>query len=259
MSKKTFVVGDIHGNYKGLMQAIERSKIDYQNDTLISLGDVCDGHTQTFEVVEELLKFKNLIAVKGNHDDWFLQWLRTGINPANWGQGQGATGASYLTQMSVEDPENKYHLIHTLLPQDIPREHSKFFQSQRPYYIDYQNRLFIHGGFNRHYRLDEQDEFVFYWDRDLWSQALSFESMTRDALPDQPIKFKMKEEFDEIFIGHTTTEFWGTDQPMRAANIWNLDTGGGWHGRVTIMDINTKEYYQSDRAVELYPNFKGRK
>lgn len=63
---KTFAIGDIHGNYRGLLQCLERSGFNNKEDTLISLGDVVDGHSQSFEVVEELLKIKNLIAIKGN-------------------------------------------------------------------------------------------------------------------------------------------------------------------------------------------------
>ena len=69
---KTFVIGDIHGNYRGLMQCLERSNFDYDKDTLISLGDVVDGHSESYEVVEELLKIKNLIAIKGNDSYGFI-------------------------------------------------------------------------------------------------------------------------------------------------------------------------------------------
>jgi serine/threonine protein phosphatase 1 len=39
---------------------------------------------------------------------------------------------------------------------------------------------------------------------------------------------------------------------MRAANIYNIDTGAGHNGRLTIMNIETKEYWQSDLVEELY-------
>lgn len=46
--------------------------------------------------------------------------------------------------------------------------------------------------------------------------------------------------------------------PVKALNVYNLDTGGGWEGKVTIMDVDTKGYWQSDLVKELYPNEKGR-
>lgn len=45
---------------------------------------------------------------------------------------------------------------------------------------------------------------------------------------------------------------------MRRCNVWNIDTGAGWSGKLTIMDIDTKEYWQSDFVKELYPDEKGR-
>lgn len=261
---RVLIIGDIHGNYQALLQVLERCNFDNDKDTLISLGDVVDGHSESFEVVEELLKIKNLIPIRGNHDDWFFQWLKTGINPSNWQQGQKATGLSYLKHY---DPEMEWLGTSTgwmvsLRPNHIPIEHVEFFRKQLPYYKDDKNNLFIHGGFNRHELLDHHLEYMFYWDRDLWSQALSWESMSPvklkdDSKPYKP-KFKIKEEVNEIFIGHTSTEFWGKQVPMKAANIHNLDTGAGWFGKLTIMDLDTKEYWQSDSGKELYPDFKDR-
>jgi len=263
---RTFCVGDLHGNYKGFKQVLERSNFNNDTDTLISLGDVVDGHSQSFEVVEELLKIKNLIAIKGNHDDWFDQWIKSGINPANWGQGQKATGLSYLTHSRPNEswfsikttPGGGKHYVETILSNDIPDRHIEFFDKQLPYYRDEENNLFIHGGFNRHYPLEEQGD-ILWWDRDLWSQALSYKHMSNIEGLEQKPKFKMIGDYKEIFIGHTSTQFWGEDTPMNAANIWNLDTGGGWFGKVSIMDVKTKEFWQSDDGRTLYPEFTGRK
>ena len=261
---RVLVVGDIHGNHKALKQVLERCKFDNDIDTLISLGDVVDGHCESYEVVEELLKIKNLIAIKGNHDDWFQQWIRTDINPINWGQGQKATGLSYLNHSrpdeawySIEEtPGGGKHYIETIKTNDIPDRHIEFFDKQLPYYIDKNNNLFVHGGFNRHYPLEEQGD-ILWWDRDLWSQALSYRQISSVEGIQNP-KFKMIGDYNEVFIGHTSTQFWKEDEPMHAANIWNLDTGGGWFGYVTIMDVDTKEFWQSDDAKSLYPEFKGR-
>jgi serine/threonine protein phosphatase 1 len=36
--------------------------------------------------------------------------------------------------------------------------------------------------------------------------------------------------------------------------VWNIDTGAGWSGKLTIMNVDTKEYWQSDLISELYKN-----
>jgi serine/threonine protein phosphatase 1 len=262
MKKRTLVIGDIHGNYKGLLQCLERCQFDNENDTLISVGDVVDGHSQSFEVVEKLLSIKNLIAIKGNHDDWFNKWIVTGANPTNWKQGQEATGLSYLENSRpgkawITANEDFSRFEPSIRKDDIPDTHIDFFANQLPYHLDENNNLFVHGGFNRHERLEEQGDLL-WWDRDLWSQALSYGNMKAVDGIRHP-KFKMVGDYNEVFIGHTSTQFWGEENPMNAANIWNLDTGAGWFGKMTIMDVKTKGFWQSDIALDLYPEFKGRK
>ena len=266
---RTLCVADIHGNYKALEQVLERAGFDNDVDTLISLGDVVDGHCDSYEVVEKLLSIKNLIAIKGNHDDWFLQWLTTGINPTNWGQGQKATGISYLehSQPGVawflikNTPGGGKEFIQPIKPIDVPIKHRLFFEKQLDYYLDGENRLFCHAGFNRHYPLEEQGD-ILWWDRDLFAQALSFGHMVDEDLPGHAKgwrpKFKMVGDYKEVFIGHTQTQFWKKDTPIHAANIWNLDTGAGFKGKLTLMNVETKEYFQSDFASELYPEYTGR-
>lgn len=254
-------MGDVHGNAKGLKQCIERSGIDKENDILISLGDIADGYAHVYECVEELLTFKNLIAIRGNHDDWFQKWMDSGIHPDQWTQGGKATYMSYIKEVDIETlkdrPTGNWGAY--LQVTDIPMSHWKFFHHQNNYYIDDNNRLFVHGGFNRHLPFKGQQPWIYYWDRDLWAEALSFHSMTKKHLGEKVLKFKLKDDFSEIFIGHTGTEFWGETVPMHAAMIWNVDTGGGNStGKVTIMDVDTKEFWQSDQGIKLYPDERGR-
>jgi serine/threonine protein phosphatase 1 len=45
---------------------------------------------------------------------------------------------------------------------------------------------------------------------------------------------------------------------MNAINVWNVDTGAAFKGKITALNINTKAYFQSDELPMLYPNEKGR-
>ena len=254
---KTWVMGDIHGANKALIQCLARSGFDNEEDTLIHLGDVVDGWSETYECVETLLGIKNLISIKGNHDDWFLDFIQHGIHLAGWRYGAHATARSYLRQIDKE------HLIYpkgtgyvtTLNNEDIPPTHQKFFSLQHLYYIDSNNNCFVHGGFNRHIEFKGQGVNVYSWDRDLWGSAMSYK--------DTGYRFKMHNHFKEVFIGHTATTTWKNKYntstlPMNAANIWNLDTGAGFIGKLTIMNVDTKEYFQSDFVSTLYPEEQGR-
>ena len=60
-------------------------------------------------------------------------------------------------------------------------------------------------------------------------------------------------QFKEIFLGHTPTQLFNWSGPLKVCNVWDMDTGAGWAGKLTIMDVQTKEYWQSDPVQELYP------
>jgi serine/threonine protein phosphatase 1 len=248
---RRFVMGDIHGGYKALMQCFERSGFDYTADQLIQLGDVADGYSQVYECVEELLKIKNLISIKGNHDEWFNQFCLMNYHPQNWSQGGKGTALSYLKYTPRKSGifSNKYFGFNTLLTnEDIPDAHRTFFKSQILYYLDHDNNCFVHAGFNRWQSFFEQHDETYYWDRSLWLDALEYEKNKGRSEED----FQMVTGFNKIFIGHTCTGNWNSDVPMHAANVINLDTDAGWGGKLSMMEISTGRLWQSDPNVHLY-------
>jgi len=246
---RRMVMGDIHGAYKALLQCLQKSGFDYENDLLIQLGDVVDRYPQSFECVEELMKIKQLVAIKGNHDDWFDEFSKTDFHPYFWTHGGKGTLSSYL------DHAGKSGRLFTtgtgyksaLDSSDIPASHKAFFSNQRPYYVDEENRCFVHAGFNTSLPFLSQKTEDYYWDRSLWENAVRCQGNGE--------QFRIKAEFKEIYIGHTPTTKLNTDQPLTAFNIHNLDTGSGHSGRLTIMDIETKAFWQSDLTSELYQGY----
>jgi serine/threonine protein phosphatase 1 len=96
---------------------------------------------------------------------------------------------------------------------------------------------------------------LFYWDRTLWETALSLDtSIHIDSLL-YPRRLKL---YDEIYIGHTPVTRIGKTIPIQKACVWNVDTGAAFKGPLTIMDVDTKEFWQSEPLNELYFNEKGR-
>ena len=66
-------------------------------------------------------------------------------------------------------------------------------------------------------------------------------------------------EWEQIFIGHTTTmALLRITTPLRVCNVVNLDTGAGWKGKLTLMDYDSGEFWQSDLASDMYPDVKPR-
>lgn len=280
-SSREFVIGDIHGAHIALQQCLERCGFDKDKDLLIVLGDICDGWPYVYECVEELLTIKNRIDLIGNHDDWFREWLITGIHPEYWGQGGKGTAQSYLRNAGkdgedfgifyLQDGRGKDRVCYTfdLTFADIPPSHAAFFKNQHLYYKDGKDRLFVHAGFyDKELTLRQNQKHNpsdFYWNRDLWQKAMSAKGG----------RMKFTEPLTEIFIGHTATTKWTTKEirtdagiiiplgdpittPMFADIMVNLDTGAGSIGKLTIMDINTHEYWQSDNVKDIYGEYKPR-
>ncbi len=259
MEKKIFALGDIHGNYKGLMQCLERSGFDYEKDTLIQLGDVCDGFSQTYEVVEELLKIKNLISICGNHDAIFRYWMERGTHMFDWSQGANHTAESYLKHANKDleitptwrSSGNRTFRVNLTLV-DIPQTHIDFFKNQKDFYLDEKNRGFVHGGFNHPQGLGYETLDTYCWDRDLWDKY-SLEVEEGDT------NFQCYAH-EEVFIGHSPVLRDKSTIPVTRGRVTNLDTGGGFReGKVSIMNVDTHEFWQSDIAIDLYPNEHPRK
>lgn len=249
---KTFVLGDIHGAAKALDQCLNRSGFDMDKDMLIQLGDVVDRYDEVFECVEVLLLVKNLIAIKGNHDDWFYEFLTKGFHPRNWVYGGLGTIKSYLKHVDKAGLfyENGEGYTTDLVSSDVPATHREFFARQQRFHVDHRNRCFVHGGFSPRVPLDKQRPEDFYWDRHLWQNAFEHKLLFGDK--ESPGDVGIVPDFPEVYLGHTPTINWDSDKPLNAFNIWNLDTGAGHSGRLTIMDVDTKEYWQSDPLPTLY-------
>ena len=136
------------------------------------------------------------------------------------------------------------------------KEHIAFLKSLQNYYHDEQNRLFIHAGFtNMNGVTYEYFPKLFYWDRTLWETALALnEDLDKDSFF-YPKRFTL---YDEIYIGHTPVTRIEQSTPIKKACIWNVDTGAAFKGPLTIMDVDTKAFWQSEPLSQLYPTEKGR-
>ncbi|WP_372744928.1 metallophosphoesterase family protein [Lutibacter sp.] len=242
MKSRILVIGDIHGALKALKQVLERANVT-ENDTLIFLGDYVDGWSDAANTIRFLIELKsshNCIFIRGNHDELFLDYLqKDSYNPQWLLHGGQTTIDSY-----IPIPKREINL------------HIHFFETLENYYLDTNNRLFTHAGFtNENGVKNEAFTKSFYWDRTLWEMVLAMDkNLPKDSLY-YPKRLK---NYNEIYIGHTVLARIEEDTPQQRANVWNIDTSAALKGPLTIMDVDTKQFWQSDPAYTLYPNEKGR-
>ena len=140
--------------------------------------------------------------------------------------------------------------------EDEKLEHLNFFETMKMFHIDEENRLFLHAGFtSMHGVLKEVNQETFYYDRTLWEMALT---MDKRILKDSILYPNRLKHYNEIYIGHTPTINFKEDQPMNAVNVWNVDTGAAFTGKLSAINIDTKEVFQSDEVMTFYPEETGR-
>ena len=239
---RRFVIGDIHSAKKAIPQILDRAGVT-REDHLIFLGDYIDSWSEAFETVEFLIalqKTHNCTFIRGNHDELCKEWLLTEKeNPLWLAHGGAATKASYL-----KAGKEKWNT------------HIQFYEALENTYVDDDNRLFLHAGFTNLKGIDyEYFKEMFYWDRTLWELAKAINPNLKPEDKGFPQRLK---HYKEIFIGHTQISKTTEAMPQKGANVWNVDTGAAYKGALTIMDVKTKQFWQSDIVYTLYPGEKGR-
>ena len=240
--KRTLAIGDIHGGLKALKQLLEEFQIR-EDDKLIFLGDYVDGWSESAQVIEYLInlsKTNECIFIKGNHDAWCEEWLGSEIENRVWlFHGGKETIESYR---GFTEEEKKEHL--------------NFFEAMDMYHIDDKNRLFVHAGFtSMHGVLSEHQIQNFYFDRTLWEMALVTDSLLNREDLTFPQRLK---HYKEIYIGHTPTINYKQSKPMNAINVWNVDTGAAFTGKLSAIDLDSKEVFQSNEVMSFYAEETGR-
>ncbi|MEX0275812.1 MAG: serine/threonine protein phosphatase, partial [Flavobacteriaceae bacterium] len=182
----------------------------------------------------------NCIFIRGNHDQLAHDWLRTNEENKTW-----LLHGGLATKASYEKKDGAFR-----------ERHMDFFEGLRNYYLDMENRLFLHAGFtNMHGVEHEYFPKMFYWDRTLWEMALSLDPKMSPGDTYYPKRLK---NYREIYIGHTPVTRIGKTVPHKAANVWNIDTGAAFKGPLSVVDVDTKEVWQSDPVHTFYPDERGR-
>jgi len=255
---RIFVTTDSHGCNKELCEVLELSEFKRGVDTLIHIGDCTDRGPDSYGVIETLLSIPNLIAIQGNHDYHMKYFIETGYHP--WEHKSCKTIESYINSLELEAEgvywtlKWKKHISTNFEPRHMPKTHRDFFLNQLPYYIDGQNRLFVHGGYDPMMKIEEQSPNFIIWDRDLVQHLGSFWEDNRPVSNYPDINC-----FKRVFIGHTPTITFKkktqdnkldsnwlpsgalNTKPMYLGQLVNLDTGCVFGGKLSLIDITNDE------------------
>ncbi len=209
INSTTCVIGDIHGCSSSLTQLLH--KVLHRADTFVFLGDYVDRGPNAKEVVAIILALqrtdRRVIALMGNHDFLFLQYLK-GLDSTLFLQvGGQQTLASYGLTASMNRPK---------IAEIVPPEHISFFNSL-PLLWEDQHAIYVHAGLEPGRHLSQQTSHWCLWAREHFIQS-TFEF-------DKPVVF-----------GHTVFK-----DPLLTPSKIGIDTGAVYGGQLTALLLPERE------------------
>lgn len=206
-----FAVGDIHGCYDKLRLLMDKIGLDPEKDLLLFIGDYVDRGEKSVEVMEFLIglknQVKNLIFLKGNHEDMLENYLSGHDRFTYLMNGGQLTLDGYLNRRRPGDPH------------PIPKEHIDFLKSLTLYY-ETDRYIFVHAGIRKKIPLDRQDTYDLLWIRSEF----------------------IKSDYDfgkQVVFGHTPFS-----KPLVQSNKIGIDTGAVYGNKLTCVKLPDMEFIQ---------------
>ena len=217
--RRIYAIGDVHGRADLLSKLFMRIDDDLKarptaDSVQIFLGDYIDRGPNSRQVVDLLIARRlehDVICLKGNHEDYALQFLS---DPAVLNQWKKIGGLNTLLSYGVtptrRDNPQSQHEVAIALDQAIPDSHRRFFQGLGLSFTcgDF---FFAHAGVRPGIPLREQSQQDLLWIRE-------------DFLLHE-------EDFGKVVVhGHTPAR-----EPDIRPNRINIDTGAYATGRLTCL------------------------
>jgi len=248
MPRRTFAIGDIHGEIDKLILLMQRMPRLTSDDTLVFLGDYLDRGPHSKELLEYIMALPSMtkakvVCLRGNHED---AWLR--VRSVGWDEflipvrnGCLATFRSFTggaTPVEDELPNQaEMEAMSTALffPDSVVR-----WMEQLPYWYEDDHAIYVHAGLPRLegdfvHPSKVTDPIVLLWIR------------TEDFFRNYRGK--------PVVFGHTHTEFLPQElssyTPDDPTDLWagecavGLDTGCGSGGFLTGLQWPEMLVYES--------------
>lgn len=222
----TYVIGDVHGRYRQLLQLEVEVPWDLKRDKIVFLGDLIDRGDGIPEVVEEVIRLRsenpNVLAIRGNHEQMLLDCVDFGdlswLIPENGGQ-------ETITQYGCP-----LHLLREIEDIRIPDDHMDLFRSM-PLFHEDDHAIYVHAGLLLGVPPDETDEDILIWSRDF-----TFYSRYNGKM---------------CFFGHTPTKYLPREGRRHEYDIFmmsdcvGMDTGCEFDCPLSCLRVDDFTLYQA--------------
>ena len=220
-SGRDFAVGDVHGHFSRLQQALDELGFDPVRDRLFSVGDLVDRGPES-EAALDWLAQPWFHAVQGNHEDYAIRHVRTGqVDVMNW---RGYGGGWFL---------------------DLPEDRQKVFAeafTRLPIAIEVETSAGAVG-------LLHADCPVLFWPRlesalqDRYKRTSAACQWSRDRLRQMDRTGILGVR--AVVAGHTPVS-----SPLALGNVYHIDTEGWNEGYFTFLDLESLQAWPREVVTE---------
>jgi serine/threonine protein phosphatase 1 len=214
--RQIYAIGDVHGCATELESLLAHLQID--RDTLvIFLGDYVDrgfDSRRVIDIVVDLKKRCDVVALMGNHEAMFLDFLE---RPESVGSGLFILNGGGTTLANYAGPNGSF---------EVPQAHVEFLKSLKLFY-ETESHFFVHAGVPLKKQLRDLDPVL---DREtfLWTRGPFLTTA---------------ESWGKIVVhGHTPNA-----EPERRPNRINVDTGCVFGGHLTAYDVVNDTFVSVER------------
>jgi serine/threonine protein phosphatase 1 len=253
MTRRTFAIGDIHGDIGALVDLMGRLPELTASDTLVFLGDYVDRGPNSAEVVSYVRELPSktpakVVTLRGNHEDGWLRVVDRGwpefILPA--ANGCRATLRSFVGEPPVgeddtlAETELRQLFTGSFLPEDVVA-----WMRELPYFYEDEFAIYVHAGLPKgpegfQHPSEVKVKLALLWLRDK--------------------EFFKSYEGKLVVFGHTATKYLPPElssyTPEDPEDIWagpcaiGIDTRCGKGGYLTAIELPALRIYESQRPAE---------
>lgn len=160
---RRFVIGDIHGCLKTLRKLVEERITLNKKDIIYFVGDFIDRGPDSKGVLDYIFRLMSdgyrIYSVRGNHEEMLLESLSDPKFLVNWMyNGAEMTLLSFGLDPGIFLTSETVHQIPDKYIQQIEK---------LPYFIELEDYLIVHAGFNFHMPDPFLDHHAMIWSRDM--------------------------------------------------------------------------------------------
>lgn len=177
MMGNTYIISDLHGNYKIFKALLE--KINFSNkDHLYIIGDICDRGPDSLNIYLEIRNYINITLLKGNHEYMAQEALKKAIEFHDFDYPSQelklwSINGGYATIDNIRKYLNKNKLLHKdyqIVRDSFLKTLYTYFK-QLPLYkeltVNNHKYILVHAGVDpEDFQMDHQCEDMMLWVRD---------------------------------------------------------------------------------------------